>query len=259
MYSNALPKTIHFQDHYLWHFGVSLHQGLHWTSKVFFSNFFHIVSNFNSLWLWHLWGVSILHWTLTWTTGSLMCACDLFARIYTLGPQFIVSSKACRCLVCTDFDSSKISWRAQSLALNRHPSMQWPHLIMLNLTAESECSLSVPATFWVPSTPSSFSRPHACPNFNTNGRLAWNCHKHTNPTPFQNTALKQHRLPTFSLCWVSTFLMPCTKALWSLGMSPMNARFLTLNSSRIILVSDVDCGGKCTQPAFWKVTHKMTC
>ena len=40
-------------------------------------------------------GVSIIHRTRTWTTGSLTCVCDLFACIYTShgGPRFIVSSE----------------------------------------------------------------------------------------------------------------------------------------------------------------------
>ena len=31
--------------------------------------------------------VSIIHRTLTWTTGSLTCVCDFFARLYTRGPS----------------------------------------------------------------------------------------------------------------------------------------------------------------------------
>ena len=34
--------------------------------------------------------VSLIHRTLTWTTRSLTCECDLFACVVHLGPRFLV-------------------------------------------------------------------------------------------------------------------------------------------------------------------------
>ena len=80
-------------------------------------------SSSSSTWwkLWHCsacWGyfvASIVHQTLTWTSGSLTCICDLFHM-----------------RVCTEFDSGEISGRAQSPAHNGHPSIWWSRSIVLN-------------------------------------------------------------------------------------------------------------------------------
>ena len=62
--------------------------------------------------------VSITHRTLTWTTGSLMYMCDLFACVTTQDVEFIVSSQgplwgieSAQC-----FDSREIANSVQSLA-----------------------------------------------------------------------------------------------------------------------------------------------
>ena len=66
-------------------------------------------------------GVSTIHGTLTRITGSLTCACDIFACVYT--PVASVVSSEDFCSVCTEFDSGEISGRAESLARNGHPSL----------------------------------------------------------------------------------------------------------------------------------------
>ena len=58
--------------------------------------------------------VSIVHRTLTWTTGSLTCVCDLFACVCTLGTS--VSGLIRRTyVVCIECDSREILGRAQNL------------------------------------------------------------------------------------------------------------------------------------------------
>ena len=53
--------------------------------------FFCIASNFNFIRLWHFsympgyFGVSVIHWTLTWATGSLACICNLFCMRTSTG------------------------------------------------------------------------------------------------------------------------------------------------------------------------------
>ena len=50
-------------------------------------------------------GVSIIHRTLTWTTGSLTCVCDLFAYIY-----IYIYSKKTWCLTSTETQGVLILW-----------------------------------------------------------------------------------------------------------------------------------------------------
>ena len=64
-------------------------------SSRFFFFLFCMVSNINTRSACGLFCVSIIHQTLTWTTGSLTCVCDLFRcmRIHMGGLWFIVSSE----------------------------------------------------------------------------------------------------------------------------------------------------------------------
>lgn len=55
---------------------------------------------------------------------------------------------------------------------------------------------------------------------------------------------------TLSLCEYMTVLIPLTKAVWSLGISPMNAFLLLLNRRSNTRTSHWLPGGKCTQPAY---------
>ena len=54
-------------------------------------------------------GVSVIH--RTWTTGSLACVRDLFARVYARGTS-VYSLITVFCRVCPEFDSGEISGRA---------------------------------------------------------------------------------------------------------------------------------------------------
>ena len=53
--------------------------------------FFRTASHFNTMKTWHFWymlgyfAVPIIPLTLTWTTGSITCLCDIFACVYTRG------------------------------------------------------------------------------------------------------------------------------------------------------------------------------
>ena len=67
--------------------------------------------------------VFIIHRTLTRTTGSLTCVCDLFAYVYTLGTSVYSFIRRIFVRVYTELDSGEMSGRPQSLARNCHPSM----------------------------------------------------------------------------------------------------------------------------------------
>ena len=73
--------------------------------------------------------ISIIHRTLTWTTGSLTCVCDLFACVYTRGTSIY---SLIRMIFATEFDSGETSGRAQSLARNGHPSVWSPRSIVFH-------------------------------------------------------------------------------------------------------------------------------
>ena len=81
--------------------------------------------------------VSIVHWLLTWTTGSLTCVyiinvIFLHASYYHMhrGPWFIVSSEGLRHSLHRIWLQRNL--RVQSPACNGHPSIWWPHLTVLN-------------------------------------------------------------------------------------------------------------------------------
>ena len=119
--------------------------------RVFF--FFRIVSNFKMVKTLTLlvhaglfYVVSIIHRTLTWTTGSLTCVYMIFLHAYTHGGhRFIVSSER----TFVESDSGEITGRAGA-----KPSTWWSctHPFgdhawsCLTLASESECSCSVPLT-----------------------------------------------------------------------------------------------------------------
>ena len=87
--------------------------------------------------------VSIIHWTLTWNTGSLMCVCDLFACVYTQGlVQCLIWMTFMGYSICTEFSpqGNLPTVSTQSLAQNGHPSIWWPCLVMLAPAFESEGS-----------------------------------------------------------------------------------------------------------------------
>ena len=75
--------------------------------------------------------VSTIHRTLTWTTGSLTCVCDLFAWAHTRGNS--VHSLIRRTWrVCTEFDSGEIQGRRKAQhGTVTHP-FWWPRSIVLN-------------------------------------------------------------------------------------------------------------------------------
>ena len=77
-------------------------------------------------------GVSILHCTLTWTTGSLTCIHVFYIHIH-MGNHLIPRAFT----VWTELDSGEISWQAKSLTGSIHPSMWWPcTVITLNLASK---------------------------------------------------------------------------------------------------------------------------
>ena len=94
--------------------------------------------------------VSIVHQTLTWSTGSLTCVCDLFACVYTWGTSVYNNSLIRRTFVesVQNFDSREIWGRAQSLAHKltlTHPFGDHARSCLI-LAFESECSCSMPLT-----------------------------------------------------------------------------------------------------------------
>ena len=83
-----------------------------------------IVSNFNSFKtrfqsIMDFVAASITHQTLTWTTGSLTCVCDLFACITHTNDLGLVSSER----LCREISR----WLQTSLARTGQPSMWWLH------------------------------------------------------------------------------------------------------------------------------------
>ena len=79
-------------------------------------------------------GVSIIRWNLTWTTGSLTCVCHLFfacvctqgTSIYSLIRRTFVESA--QHLTPRKSQGVRKAW----LACICHPSMWWPRLTVLN-------------------------------------------------------------------------------------------------------------------------------
>ena len=72
--------------------------------------------------------IRYIHWTVTWTIGSLTGVYGLFAcMVYTQGTSVYVMPYLNRlkdfCGVCIEFGPREISGRAQSLAHNAHPSV----------------------------------------------------------------------------------------------------------------------------------------
>ena len=54
----------------------------------------------------------------------------IFLHVYTHRRLYLTCRTFVR--VCTEFDSIKVTGRVWSLVCNGHPSIWWPHLIMLN-------------------------------------------------------------------------------------------------------------------------------
>ena len=92
MVANRRFSTEHYSQ--LWFLDTAkdfvVYTTMHQFTVLFF--FLRVVSNFNTLMtpdtfsdmLGYI-SVSIIHRTLTWTTGCLTCICDLFEYVYTLG------------------------------------------------------------------------------------------------------------------------------------------------------------------------------
>ena len=96
-------------------------------------------------------GVSIIHQTLTWTTGALMCVSALFACVCTKSqPKDYVIESAQNL-------TGEIPVGAQSIAHTGHPSFWWPHLLILSFGFQEQAlkqSCSAPPT--LPVTGSDF-------------------------------------------------------------------------------------------------------
>ena len=89
--------------------------------------------------------LSIIHKILTWTTGSFhVHIYDLYACEYTCKLQhIIIASSKGFCSVSTEFDSWEISELAHSLAHSSHPSLWWPHMIVLNFGFSGASALTL--------------------------------------------------------------------------------------------------------------------
>ena len=94
---------------------------------------------------------------LTWTTGSLTCVRDLFARVYTR--ETSVYSLIQRTFVESAQNSTpeKSQDGSKSLARNGHPSIWWPRSIVLNFGFRDAAQRSVSPSEGVSTAASSHS------------------------------------------------------------------------------------------------------
>ena len=77
--------------------------------------------------------VSIVHQTLTWTTGSLTCVCDMFACVYTWGTLFFGLIWRTFVRACTEFDSGEISGQQFCAEITQSSLMTLCSVIVIRL------------------------------------------------------------------------------------------------------------------------------
>ena len=160
--------------------------------------------------------LSIIHWTLTETTGSLACVCDLSAPVYAQGtPVYSLIQK-----IFVDSSQNamtEISGQSQSLAYNGHPSMWQPCSIVPNLAFKSTCSVEPNLAFKskcshsvLPShhvhTAHTYTHTffmHACTHMDHTHTLSLSLQTHTH-TLSSHTHTHTHRTLASPYAWIKT-------------------------------------------------------